>query len=199
MQFDQIVALLEVYKYVIMFPLVVVEGVITTIIAGFLASTGFMNIYLVIVVAVVADLVSDAVHYSLGRFGREKLLKRWGHLVGVTDEKVVLFEKRFSKHAGKVLFVGKFLPGIDVLSIVSAGVIHVPFKTFLFFVILPSVPKFTLYAFLGYFFGSAYIKIAGLIDNFENAFMLIILVLVLIGLSYRIFVGRLAKSLFGLK
>lgn len=189
---------LEAYKYLVFFPLVVIEGVIATIIAGFLASLGYMNIFLVIAVAVVADMVSDAIYYTIGRHGRKKLLNRWGHLIGIKTSHLNSFEKRFNKHRGKMLFIGKFLPGIDVMSIVGAGVAKVPFKVFIGYVILPSVPKFAFYAFIGYFFGGAYTRIVKGVDNFSLTFLLILALVAAVVAIHKIFLRRLVKKVFGL-
>ena len=57
---DQIIGWLLVYKYFILFPVMVIEGPIITIIAGFLSSLELLNPFLVYVVVVIADLTGSS-------------------------------------------------------------------------------------------------------------------------------------------
>ncbi len=198
MQIEHVRQLIEVYTYFVLFPLVIVEGVIVTIIAGFLASLGLINLWGVILIAVSADMVSDAFWYSIGRFGGEKFIVRWGRFIGIKIDKLRAFEKKYKKHMGRMLFFGKFLPVIDILSIVAAGVLKVPYGLFFRSVVVPSVPKFAFYAFLGYFFGSFYAQIAKRIDNLTHAVILIFILMTLLLICYKILSMILRKFVKGM-
>ena len=74
-QTSEIFKLLFTYSYLILFPLVVVEGPIVTIIAGFLVSLGFMDFIPTYLTIVSGDLVGDFVYYSAGRWWLNKTYK----------------------------------------------------------------------------------------------------------------------------
>lgn len=175
---DEILRFIEIYKYLILFPLTIIEGTIVTIIAGFLASLGVLNIFMVIALAIIADLTGDTIYYSIGRIGREKLIEKWGHLVGLSVASVRSLEKRYERHAAKMLFVGKFAFGLEVVSLVVAGVAKVPYRKFIAFVFLPTVPKYTFYALLGYFFGSAYVTIGNILHDLVLAVPVFLVLLI---------------------
>lgn len=174
----EILQFIEVYKYLILFPLTIVEGTIVTVIAGFLASLGILNIFVVIVLAILADLVGDTIYYTVGRIGRGRLIEKWGHLVGLSISSVRSLEKRYKLHAAKMLFVGKFALGLEVVSLVVAGVARVPYRKFIAYVFLPTVPKYTFYALLGYFFGSAYVTIGNILHDLVLAVPVFIVLLI---------------------
>jgi len=56
---DYAFSLLLTYKYLILIPLAVVEGPIITVIAGFLITLGYMNIFLVYLIVIAGDLAGD--------------------------------------------------------------------------------------------------------------------------------------------
>lgn len=72
MSFQQIISLLTAYKYFFLFPIVVVEGPIITVIAGFLSSLGYLNIIIAYLVVVAGDIVGDSAYYAIGFYGRKK-------------------------------------------------------------------------------------------------------------------------------
>src|SRR3989338_1390938 len=82
----QIIGWLLLYRYVALFSVVAIEGPISTLIAGYLSSLGLLNFWIAYVVAVSGDLASDAGYYALGRFGRERFVKKYGHYVGIASD-----------------------------------------------------------------------------------------------------------------
>lgn len=192
---DDVLRFIEVYKYLILFPLTIIEGTIVTVIAGFLASLGILNIFAVIALAILADLTGDTIYYSIGRIGREKLIEKWGHLVGLSISSVRALEKRYEHHAAKMLFVGKFAFGLEVISLVVAGVARVPYRKFIAYVFMPTVPKYTFYALLGYFFGSAYVTIGNILHDLVLAVPVFLVLLIGGFFVYRLFKPKVLKRI----
>ena len=85
---EQIILLLTTYKYLLLFPIVVFEGPIITVIAGFLSSLGYLNIFIAYGVVVVGDIAGDIMYYALGYYGRDRFVNRWGRFLGITSERV---------------------------------------------------------------------------------------------------------------
>ncbi len=150
------------YKYIVLFPGVVIEGPILTVIAGFLASSGHLNLFIAYGVIVIADITGDSLYYFLGRFGGTRFIERWGSKVGLTLERVEKIENHYAEHAGKTLILGKFAHSIEIPFLVAAGLAGVPYGTFLWYVFIPTVPKSLLFILIGYYFGRAY----GEINNY---------------------------------
>lgn len=105
---DQIIGWLVVYRYFILFPVMVLEGPIITIIAGFLSSLELLNPFLVYAVVVIADLFGDFVYYAIGRWGRKNFINKWGKYIGLSAAKIIRLESHFEKHTRKTLIFGKY-------------------------------------------------------------------------------------------
>jgi membrane protein DedA with SNARE-associated domain len=147
------------YKYFLFFPIVVVEGPIITIIAGFLSSLGQMNFYLAYLLAVAGDLTGDSLYYCLGRWGGNPYLARWIKYLGLTKERLAHLEGYFSHHAGKTLVLTKFTQGIGFAVLTAAGLAKVPYRKFLWYNLLPTIPKSFVLLLVGFYYGKAYLRI----------------------------------------
>ena len=164
MLLQQIILLLTAHKYLFLFPVVVVEGPIITVIAGFLSSLGFLNIFIAYAVIVVGDIVGDIMFYAIGYYGRQKFVNRWGRFLGITSERVERLEKHFEKHAGKTLIVVKLSQGIGAVVLVAAGIARVPFRKFVWYNFIPTLPKSLILILIGYYSGESYVKISSYLD-----------------------------------
>jgi membrane protein DedA with SNARE-associated domain len=159
---ESIIALFVAHKYAILFPLLVIEGPLVSIIAGFLANPemGYLNVWVLILVVIIADLVGDVFYYAIGRWGRHSVVFRWVHRLGLSDERFLKLEKHFKNHGGKTIAAGKIGHGIGWAAMLAAGATSMNFLKFLFINFLVSIVKSSLLVFLGYYYGANYKKIA---------------------------------------
>jgi membrane protein DedA with SNARE-associated domain len=151
-----LIALITSYGYLLIFLLAIVEGPIVSILAGFVSSLGYLHILPAYAVVVASDIVGDALYYALGRWGGEPALRRWGHRIGITGERVAGFEARFARHRRKSLAIGKLTHAIGALVLVTAGIVRMPVGEFLLVNFLLSLPKSLLLVLVGYYFGRFY-------------------------------------------
>ncbi|TRZ64094.1 MAG: DedA family protein [Spirochaetia bacterium] len=151
----QITTLLIQYKYFILFPVAVIEGPIATVIAGFLAATNYLDPYIAFSIIVSGDLVGDILAYAIGRWGREKLIIKWGYYLGVNSERLKKIEGHFERNTGKTLLLGKVLHGIGGTFLIAAGIAKVPILKFIWFNFLGTVPKSFILILIGFYFGYA--------------------------------------------
>lgn len=156
--------LLASYTYAVLFPLTVVEGPLVSILAGFVCSLGYANLYLVFPIIVLGDLTGDCLWYAAGRWGRRGFSGRWAAFVGITPARLVRVQEYFEKHSGKTLLLGKLTHGVGALILVAAGVAQVRPRRFLGFNLLATVPKSLVLLLLGYFFGQALAQAASLLN-----------------------------------
>jgi membrane protein DedA with SNARE-associated domain len=157
--FPQILALLQTYKYLVLFPIAVIEGPIITIIAGFLVAHGYLGFLLTYILLIIADVAGDALYYAIGYFGNIGIIERWGRLFGVTPERIRKIEEHFAKHSGTTLVFGKFSHVTGAPILIAAGIAKMPLPQFLFINFLSTIPKSFALLLVGYYFGYAYQKI----------------------------------------
>lgn len=198
---EQIIEWLLVYKYIVLFPVMVIEGPIITIIAGFLSSLELLNIYIAFFVVVVADLLGDFIYYSIGRWGRKKFIDKWGKYIGIDPLKIEKLENHFLKHRKKTLIIGKISHAIGAPILVAAGIVKVPIIEFLWVNFLATLPKSFLFIFIGYHFGQAYVRLDQYLEYFTITFIIIGITFVLIyylynkyKLRYRAFLDKLKRK-----
>jgi membrane protein DedA with SNARE-associated domain len=151
-----LVALLATYTYAVLFPLTVVEGPIITILAGYLASLGYANPFLVYAIVVTGDMTGDLAWYAAGRWGRQRYTGKWSKYVGITPERLLRIKKHFESHSGKTLVLGKLTQAVGALVLVGAGAARVRPRRFIVFNLLATLPKSLALLLFGYYFGKAY-------------------------------------------
>lgn len=162
---NQIVHLLETYKYFLLFPIAVIEGPIITVIAGFLVSLGHMNIFIAYAVVVAGDIVGDALYYWIGKSGGQFMLSKFGHILGVSPDKIAFVKKHFHKHPNKTLLFGKFTHAFGVAILIAAGIVNINFWRFIAVNFASTLVKSLALLLVGYFFGQAYVQINSYINN----------------------------------
>ncbi len=114
--------------------------------------------------ALTGDIVGDSISYVLGRRGGSKLIEKWGRYIGLTIERVQKIERHYANHTGKTLILGKFAYALETPFLVAAGLAKVPYRKFLLYVFVSSIPKSLLFILIGYYFGHAYGKISRYLD-----------------------------------
>jgi len=167
------------YRYLILFPLTVIEGPIVTVTAGLMTSLGLMNFYIVYAIVIAGDLAGDGLYYSIGRWGRRPL-ERWGKFIGINNEKIRFIEGHFKDHGGKTLIAAKLSHAVGGIVLISAGIARIPFRKFIFFNFWATLPKSLVLLLIGYYFGNTYLKFQKVVDfAWLGTFAIVILLFII--------------------
>lgn len=186
---NDIVSWLLYYKYAILFPITIIEGPIITIIAGFLSSQGYFNIFSVYGIVVAGDIFGDIIYYLIGSHGGRRFINRWGYLFGLNIEKIAKLENHFANHSGKTLLFGKLSHAIGAPILVAAGMAKIPLEKFVWFNFWATLPKSLALLVVGYYFGRAYQQI----DRYIGYANLIIFSFVIIAIIIYLFIKKIKK------
>lgn len=138
-------------------------------IVGTLAGTGFLNIFLVYSVLLVAAILGDTVNYWLGHhFGAKVFSKK----NSVLFNKAYLEKTRefYVKHGGKTIVLARFLPIIRTFAPFVAGIGRMHYGTFFLYNVVGGFIWVSLFMLAGYFFGGLSI----VKENFEYAVLIIV-------------------------
>ncbi|HOW69201.1 MAG TPA: DedA family protein [Phycisphaerae bacterium] len=144
---------------------------------GYLCYAQGANVWLTILVAMVGVLGSDLLLFTIGRrFGHHVVEYRFVRQL-VNPPRLVMAERLFARHGVKIIFAARFMPPIRGMTFMAAGVLKVPFATFLLAdgsAALLSVPTLVLLGkFLGRFFGD---NLEGLVGEVQSVTHTIVLV-----------------------
>ena len=158
-------SILEQYKYLLIFPIMIIEGPIITVISGFLVYLGFLNIYVTAPLLIVGDLIGDALHYLLGKYATRSIwVMKMVRFLGYDEVKEKLIEEHFEKHTGKTLLLAKVSHGVGGIVQVASGMVKVDFYQFLLFCFIGTIPKTLILFIIGFYLGSSYMKIDSYFD-----------------------------------
>lgn len=163
---QEALGILEHYKYLVIFPITVLEGPIITVIGGFLVYLGFLNGFMAYFFLALGDWVGDALHYVLGRYySNSRWFRKLSGYFGYDEAKEKLIEEHFKKHPGKTVLLAKVSHGVGGLIQIVAGMAKMDFKEFMWFSLIGTLPKTLALFFVGYYLGSSYESINKYLDR----------------------------------
>ena len=121
--------------------------------AGFLASQGFLNVWLLTVITFSAAILGDNFGYAMGKKFGPKVFKKEDSFLFHRDhlERARVF---YEQHGGKTIVLARFLPVIRTFVPILAGVGNMKYKDFVFFNIFGAVIWAIGMTWLGYFIGN---------------------------------------------
>lgn len=165
-----IFALLIKYKYLVLFPVLVVEGPIATILVGALA-TPEVNLFSIVPLfffVIFADVAGDTFYYLIGKFAGTRVLDWIGKKKNINYHKK--FTNYFEKYGGRTLMIGKVSHGLGWPVMVFAGSAEMSYLRFITFCLATSIIKSFILLGIGYLYSDNYQE---MISFFGSASVLI--------------------------
>ncbi|KKT72354.1 MAG: hypothetical protein UW66_C0005G0008 [Candidatus Moranbacteria bacterium GW2011_GWF1_44_4] len=166
---QELIHILSLWGYPTRLLLMTLEGPIVTIVAAFLSSLGYFNIFVVFGLSAAGDVLGDIVLYSIGYFGGQKILPRVESFLKISQSTSQKLRKQFNENSGRIIFYVKSTTGLSYITFITAGTLKMRLSKFVKFSILGGLVWSSLLVIIGYFFGyaaekiSEYIKYAGYI------------------------------------
>ena len=106
-------------------------GETVTLLGGYAAGSGHLNLAGVIAAASSGAMVGDSIGYWVGRRAGWPLLLRVGRLLRQSPDKMEALRTKFLRHAGKSVLFGRFVAVLRVLAGPMAGAVGMPYGRFL--------------------------------------------------------------------
>lgn len=122
--------------------------------AGFLASRGFFNIWILMGLVFIGAILGDSVGYAFGYKIGPMIFKRENSLFFHKDN---LEHARFfyEKYGGKTIILARFMPGVRTFAPILAGVGKMNYSTFLSFNLIGGFLWGAGLPWLGYYLGNS--------------------------------------------
>ena len=121
--------------------------------AGYLASTGRFNLFLVATFGAIGCNLGSSAAYFAAAYGGRKLIERWGHFLLIRSEEIAWSERFFARHGAVTVFVGRLLPVVRTFIAVPAGLARMPQLRFQIYTFVGSWPWCFVLALVGYELG----------------------------------------------
>ena len=145
---------LQADPYLLLFPLILVEGPLATLLAGSLVAAGAMSFPLAGALAVAAELTADAAIFTAGRLSRGPRARARLARVGLTAARRGALELAVTRDLPGLLLGAKVADAAAVPVILAAGASGVGYARFLAWSAALSIPKALLLLALGAVFGT---------------------------------------------
>jgi membrane protein DedA with SNARE-associated domain len=173
--------------YVGLFLAMFIEGIITPIpseaivpFAGYYASTGQLNIILVILVASIGATCGSTVSYGLARWLGRPFILRFGKYIGINENSIKKADKWFAKRGKWGALFGPMIPGVRSIISYPAGLTRMDLKKYLPLFFVGSLVWNTVLSMVGYNLGAHWIDFWRSTEGLDLA-IIAILVMSLVG------------------
>ncbi len=181
------------HGYFFIFLVMCLEGPVTTAAAGFGVALGIFNPFIILAISILGDLIPDTIYYVLGWLGRFRLIRRTGKVMNFTSPRMVHLEADLKKHFKKTMIVLKLTPVVTTFGFMLVGYLRLPFRRFILWCTIMTVPKSIIFLALGYFFGQAY-NINTYLHRTAIVLPLIAVAVIAFSIAYNIVSARLLRK-----
>jgi membrane protein DedA with SNARE-associated domain len=141
----------------------------TQLFAGFLVSDHRLNLYLVIAVATLGNLVGSTIAWYVGLRGGRPLVLRYGRFFHVTEAKLGRAERWFERYGPRVVFWSRLLPVLRTFISLPAGAARMGYGRFALYTTLGTIPWMTGLTLLGVWAGTRWKTIEGRLKYLDYA------------------------------
>lgn len=121
--------------------------------AGFLASQGYLNIWVLTIGGFIAAVAGDSVGYAFGRRVGPALFRRKDSRL-FKQEYVEQAKEFYAKHGAKTIVLARFVPIVRTFAPIIAGVGQMHYPTFLTYNVVGGFIWVVLIPLAGYFLGN---------------------------------------------
>ncbi len=184
----EITTLVLAYRYWALFPFALFEAPLMSIVIGFFAATGHLNLYLAFAIVVLGNSIGDTALYVFGRYFRP-LFERVGLRLNLSPVRVRKVLDYFGKRDRRAIVISKLVHGVGFTGLIAAGSIRIPFRRFIVTCAIVTVSQSAVLAIVGLLSGEAYQSFAHLLGYLD----IVVAAVFLLGLFflYRTVIGRI--------
>ena len=176
-------------------PMIIMGAGAILILPALSVPDAFLQILWIIVLpGTIASTLGSYIGYTISYYGGRALVVRFQRFLGVDWDQIANLEKRFQgKREALMIFLTRAIP-VFPISLVSifAGLLRVPIKPFTIFTFLGSIFRCLLLAFVGWWIGATYERVATRLDSLETVVSILLMIGMIAALGY--LYRRLRKS-----
>lgn len=170
--------------------LIPISSEIFIIPAGYLASKGDFNLFLVIISGSLGSLCGSLLNYFIGyKIGRP-FIEKYGKILRIKSESLEKGEEWFRQYGIYAVFFTKFIPTIRQYITILPGILKMSLFKFIFFSFIGDLFVVSFMTLIGYFFGEYRHIVKQYVDEIYIALFSLILLSIIVYIFYRLFKRR---------
>jgi membrane protein DedA with SNARE-associated domain len=146
--------------------------------SGFLASSGRLSFFWVIIVGALGNCIGAVIAYIVGYYGGRPFVLKFGKYFFITEKEVHRAEKFFARWGAFAILISRNLPFFRTFISLPAGVAEMNFLKFAFDSFVGSIPWCFAFTYLGFVLGTNWIKVrkfGPVLDTLTIIFILLII------------------------
>lgn len=162
--------------------------------AGYLCYLGQFNIIAVVLVASVGSTFGSLLMYGLGRWGGRPFLDRYGKYLGLSQKRILKANGWFGKYGDWAVLLSQMVPIARDLIPFPAGISMMRAERFALLSFLGSLPFCFALAMVGLYTGPGWEGAVELVDRYDIAILVVVLVPLAIYIAWKWCSKRLMSS-----
>ncbi|KKS12793.1 MAG: DedA [Candidatus Yanofskybacteria bacterium GW2011_GWA1_41_6] len=159
------------YKYLFIFLGATIEGMNTTILAGFLASVASISLWPAFFTCLIGEVINGFAWYTVGYYAGAKPIDKWGRKDAKSRKIIEKVEEYFKRYSGRAILFAKVTWSLTIATMITAGSFRYNLKRFAWYNFLGSVIWIGMVFFVGYFFGESYKYLFDYLKNIVFVFV----------------------------
>ena len=144
------------YKYFFLFLGGLIEGMNVLVLAGFIASSGQINLWVILPILIFAHFLNGCGWYLVGYLGGAKALDKWGHKNKLSHQVINRIQEYFEKYSGRAIMFAKFTFSLEIATMILSGSLKYNLKKFFKYNLYGSIGWVFMTVFIGYFFDESF-------------------------------------------
>ncbi|MEZ4845520.1 MAG: DedA family protein [Bdellovibrionota bacterium] len=148
--------------------------------AALLAYYNNANVHMMVAVSMVGVLLGDSIVFFLGNTFGEKIRKHRPFSKILPDDRFEVLKSKFEEDGNKVIFAGRFMPGLRAPIFFTAGSLHLKYRTFIFFDGLAALISVPAIIYTVWWFGDELEQVMQIIKRVQFGISGVILIILLI-------------------
>lgn len=157
--------------------------------AGSLAKTGVFNLWLLIIVGTIAQVLGAYLSYLVGRYGGEPLIRKYGKYLLISSHDLNRAIRWFEKRGDRAVFISRLVPVIRTYIGFSAGIFKMKLSKFIKYTLFGSLIWSTVFVIGGYLLNDSLRKLYKYLHYVDY-----VIIIVVIFYTVRFFYRKLKKK-----
>jgi membrane protein DedA with SNARE-associated domain len=175
-----------------LFPPIPSEAILP--LAGYGVFRGTLAFIPAVLAATAGSVAGAVILYALGRWGGRPLLFRWGSVLRLDERRLDRADDWFDRHGPKIVFFGRFLPGLRSVISIPAGMSEMPWRTFVPLTAAGSAIWNLALIGAGFALGDGWRAASEWVDTFDAVLLTVLVLAAVAGVAVYLWRRRVAET-----